>query len=142
MQHFKFENWRIRGFDFWCHEQVNYYLVLFWRNKHKQRIHQSRILNLRIFLTNGITISFSSAQTEKKFVEKIEIRSLDDLIAQSNCSYYSSLSGQSDIYLGSVTLQKKGPKYQLQKQGHCYSRKEAAWPLLFWYNNDPVFCNP
>ena len=23
MQHFKFMNWRIRGFVFWCHEQVN-----------------------------------------------------------------------------------------------------------------------
>ena len=22
MQHFKFENWRIGEFDFWCHEQV------------------------------------------------------------------------------------------------------------------------
>ena len=24
MQHFKFVNWRIRGFVFWCHEQVKY----------------------------------------------------------------------------------------------------------------------
>ena len=23
LQHFKFVNWRIRGFVFWCHEQVN-----------------------------------------------------------------------------------------------------------------------
>ena len=28
-----------------------------------------------------------------------------------------------------------------KKRGHCYSkRKEAAWPLLFLNNNDPVFC--
>ena len=27
-----------------------------------------------------------------------------------------------------------------KKQGHCYSkREEAAWPLLFLNNNDPVF---
>ena len=25
MQHFKFKNWRIGEFDFWCHEQVNTY---------------------------------------------------------------------------------------------------------------------
>ena len=25
MQHFKFENWRIGEFDFWCHEQVTYH---------------------------------------------------------------------------------------------------------------------
>ena len=34
MQYFKFENWRIGEFDFWCHEQVilftseNYFLIL------------------------------------------------------------------------------------------------------------------
>ena len=28
-----------------------------------------------------------------------------------------------------------------KKQGHCYSkREEAACPLLFWNNNDLVFC--
>ena len=33
---------------------------------------------------------------------------------------------------------KKGGK---KKQGHCYSkREEAAWPLLFLINTDPVFC--
>ena len=30
-----------------------------------------------------------------------------------------------------------------KKQGHCYSkRKEAAWPLLFLNNNDPIFLQP
>ena len=34
-------------------------------------------------------------------------------------------------------MQKAGCK----KQGHCHSkREEAAWPLLFLNNNDPVFC--
>ena len=30
MQHFKFENWRIGEFNFWCHEQVtnNFFLLL------------------------------------------------------------------------------------------------------------------
>ena len=29
----------------------------------------------------------------------------------------------------------------MQKQGHCYSkREEAAWPFLFLNNNDLVFC--
>ena len=43
-----------------------------------------------------------------------------------------------------IDLKKAGRK----KQGHCYSkREEAAWPLLFLNNNDPVFlqsafCNP
>ena len=37
-----------------------------------------------------------------------------------------------------MDLKKAGSK----KQGHCYSkREEAAWPLLFLNNNDPVFCN-
>ena len=41
---------------------------------------------------------------------------------------------------------KSDPKYGMQKagckkQGHCYSkREEAAEPLLFLSNNDPVFC--
>ena len=36
-----------------------------------------------------------------------------------------------------MDLKKAGGK----KQGHCYSkREEAAWPLLFYDNNDPVFC--
>ena len=39
-------------------------------------------------------------------------------------------------------VQKIGCKKQgAKKQGHCYSkREEAAWPLLFLNNNDPVFC--
>ena len=28
LQHFKFVNWRIRGFVFWCHEQVNCITIL------------------------------------------------------------------------------------------------------------------
>jgi hypothetical protein len=36
-----------------------------------------------------------------------------------------------------MSLKKAGYK----KQGHYYSkREEAAWPLLFLNNNDPVFC--
>ena len=30
MQHFKFVNWRIRGFVFWCHEQVRNHNFLFF----------------------------------------------------------------------------------------------------------------
>ena len=34
-------------------------------------------------------------------------------------------------------------KQGAKKQGHCYSkREEAAWPLLFFNNNDPVFLPP
>ena len=34
-------------------------------------------------------------------------------------------------------------KQGAKKQGHCYSkREEAAWPLLFLNNNDPVFLHP
>ena len=33
-----------------------------------------------------------------------------------------------------------GAKSRVQKLGHCYSkREEAAWPLLFFNNNNPVF---
>ena len=53
------------------------------------------------------------------------------------------LSGRPDIFLGSGTL-KKGPRYWLQKAGYkkSESREEAAWPLLFLNNNDPVFLHP
>ena len=34
-------------------------------------------------------------------------------------------------------------KQGAKKQGHCYSkREEAAWPLLFSNNSDPVFLHP
>ena len=53
-----------------------------------------------------------------------------------------------DIFLGSGTL-KKGSKIWVAKsmvqktQGNCYSkREEAAWPLLFLNNNDPVILHP
>ena len=37
-----------------------------------------------------------------------------------------------------MNLKKAGRK----KQGQFYSKwEEAAWPLLFLNNNDPVFCN-
>ena len=44
---------------------------------------------------------------------------------------YSSLSCRPDIFLGSGTLKKSGPKYgpgksREQKQGHCYSKREEA----------------
>ena len=70
-----------------------------------------------------------------------------EIVAQSICAHYSSLSGQPDIFLGSGTL-KKGPKYGLQKAG-CkkHGSEEARLPLLFLSNNDPVYlhrtvCNP
>ena len=53
------------------------------------------------------------------------------ILAQSIYTHYSSLSGRPDIFLGSGTFLKKGPKYGLQKagckkQGHCYSKREEA----------------
>ena len=34
-------------------------------------------------------------------------------------------------------------KQGAKKQGHCYSkREEAAWPLLFLNNNDPLLLHP
>jgi hypothetical protein len=38
-------------------------------------------------------------------------------VAQSICTHYSSLSDRPDIFLGSGNLEKKGPKYGLQKAG-------------------------
>ena len=69
-------------------------------------------------------------------------------VAESICTHYSNLSGQPDIFLGSGTLKKQGPKYGVQKagckkQGHCYSkREEAAWSFLSLSNNDPIFLHP
>ena len=66
--------------------------------------------------------------------------------AESICTHYSNLSGWPDIFLGSETLKKQGPKYGVQKagckkQGHCYSKREEAAALFsFLNNNDPVFC--
>ena len=58
-----------------------------------------------------------------------------DSIAESICTLYSNLSGRPDIFLGSGTLKKQGPKYGVQKagckkQGHCYSKKEEAAALF------------
>ena len=57
------------------------------------------------------------------------------IIAVSICTHYSNLSGQPDIFLGSGTLKKQGPKYGVQKagckkQGHCYSKREEAAALF------------
>ena len=51
------------------------------------------------------------------------------------CTLISNLSGQPDIFLGSGTLKKQGPKYGVQKagckkQGHCYSKREEAAALF------------
>ena len=69
-------------------------------------------------------------------------------LAESTCNHCSNLSGQPDIFLGSGTLKKQGPKYGVQKagckkQGHCYSkREEAAALFVFLNNNDFVFPIP
>ena len=68
-----------------------------------------------------------------------------DSIAQSLCTHYSSLSGRPDISLGSGTLKKSGPKYEPEKSREqktgtlLFKKEEAAWPLLFLNQNDPVF---
>ena len=46
--------------------------------------------------------------------------------AQSICTHYSSLSGRPDIFLGSGTLKKSGPKYGPEK-----SREQETGSLLF-----------
>ena len=56
---------------------------------------------------------------------------LHHVIAESICTHYSNLSGRPDIFLGSGTLKKQGPKYGVQKagckkQGHCYSKREEG----------------
>ena len=70
-----------------------------------------------------------------------------EIVAQSICTHYSSLSGRPDIFLGSGTL-KKGPKYGLQKAGCKKHGSEEARLILLFLNNidpvylDPAFCNP
>ena len=80
-------------------------------------------------------------------IEKLTSEILWNISDQSICTYYSSLSGRPDIFLGSGTL-KKGPiwvakKEGCKKEGHCYSkREEARLLLLFLNNNDPGFFAP
>ena len=38
-----------------------------------------------------------------------------EILAQSICTHYSDLSGRPDIFLGSGTLKKSGPKYGSEK---------------------------
>ena len=84
----------------------------------------------------GILATFSL-----KKADELHYNSFDQPI----CTLISNLSGRPDIFLGSGTLKKLGPKYGVQKagckkHGHCYSkREEEAWPLLFLNNNGPVF---
>ena len=40
-----------------------------------------------------------------------------NLLAESICTHYSNLSGRPDIFLGSGTLKKQGPKYGVQNIG-------------------------
>ena len=69
-----------------------------------------------------------SSQMAKKCQKQIRfLKNLQTMIiAESICTHYSNLSGLPDIFLGSGTLKKQGPKYGVQKagckkQGHCYS---------------------
>ena len=59
----------------------------------------------------------------------------DVIVAESICTQYYNLSGRPDIFLGSGTFKKQGPKYGVQKagckkQGHCYSKREEAAALF------------
>ena len=63
-----------------------------------------------------------------------------NIVAQSICTHYSSLSGRSDVFLGSGTL-KKWSKIWVAKS-RVQKGEEEPWPLLFLNNNDPVFLHP
>ena len=69
---------------------------------------------------------------------------VDNLIAQSICTHYSSLSGQPDIILGSGTkksVQNMGCKKQGAKVGSLLLKKKKRQPgILFLDKNYPVFC--
>ena len=92
-------------------------------------------------LANAWT-SESSVEHPEAVRHSIYVRIVD----QSICTLISNLSGRPDIFLGSGTLKKLGPKYGVQKagckkQGHCYLKKEETrLSFLFLNNNDPVFC--
>ena len=64
------------------------------------------------------------------------------LFAQSICSHYSCFENMGRFAtLKKIRSKIWGSKSRVQKQGHCYSKKEEArLPLLFLNNNDPVFC--
>jgi hypothetical protein len=54
------------------------------------------------------------------------------LIAQSICTHYSKLSGRPDIFLGSGTLKKSGPKKsRVPKNRVILIQKENRQPGLF-----------
>ena len=63
------------------------------------------------------------------------------LFAQSICSHYSCFENMGRFAtLKKIRSKIWGSKSRVQKQGHCYSKKEEArLPLLFLNNNDPVF---
>ena len=64
------------------------------------------------------------------------------IVTQYICTYYSSLSGQSDIFLVSGTLKNQVQNMELKKQGaknriiDIQKKGEAA----FLTKNDPGFC--
>ena len=63
---------------------------------------------------------------------------------QSICTHYSCFENMGRfVTLEKNQVQNMGLKKAGSKtHGHCYSkREEAAWPLLFLNNNDPVFCS-
>ena len=69
---------------------------------------------------------------------KFVVNCLKDLFVQSICTNYSIFENMGLF----VTLKKRvknmGCKNQGAKTGS--KREEAAWPLLFLNNNEPVFC--
>ena len=62
MQHFKFVNWWIRGFVFWCHEQVMR-LVFSW----KYVVSTSHDLNLTIFTSTSDLHFFTFSSDLRSF---------------------------------------------------------------------------
>ena len=69
------------------------------------------------------------------------------IFTQSICTLIFNLSGWSDIFLGSGTLKKLGPKCWVQKagckkQGHCYSKEKRPGCLLSFWITMTVFFAP
>ena len=60
MQHFKFVNWRIKEFVFWCHERVNKYI---WNKRvsREQKIDVKKIMYKRVNRTMKLWVE----QTDK-----------------------------------------------------------------------------
>ena len=80
----------------------------------------------------------------RNFLIQKSIWNCETKFAQSICTHYSCFENMGRFAtLKKIRSKIWGSKSRVQKQGHCYSKKEEArLPLLFLNNNDPVFWHP